>query len=44
MNAAWAIFRKELLVYFVSPLATVFLATFLFLAGLFFYMGVAMSG
>jgi len=44
MNAAWAIFRKELRVYFVSPLATVFLATFLFLAGLFFYMGVAMSG
>ena len=44
MNAAWAIFRKELKVYFVSPLATVFLATFLFLAGLFFYLGVAMSG
>ena len=44
MNAAFAIFRKELRVYFVSPLATVFLAAFLFLAGLFFYMGVAMSG
>jgi ABC-2 type transport system permease protein len=44
MNAALAIFKKELWVYFVSPLATVFLAAFLFLAGLFFYLGVAMSG
>lgn len=44
MTAAWAIFRKELRVYLVSPLATVFLATFLFLAGLFFYLGISMSG
>ena len=44
MNAAWAIFRKELRIYFVSPLATVFLAAFLFLAGLFFYIGVANTG
>ena len=44
MNAALAIFWKELRIYFVSPLATVFLAAFLFLAGLFFYLGVAMSG
>jgi len=44
MNAAFAIFKKELHIYFVSPLATVFLAAFLFLAGLFFYLGVAMSG
>ncbi len=44
MSAAWAIYRKELRVYIVSPLATVFLATFLFLAGLFFYLGVTMTG
>ena len=44
MTAAWAIFRKEMRIYLVSPLATVFLAAFLFLAGLFFYLGVAMSG
>ncbi len=44
MTAAWAIFRKELRVYLVSPLATVFLATFLFLSGLFFYLGVSMNG
>ena len=39
MRHAWAIFRKELRVYFVSPLAYVFLGAFLFLAGLFFYLG-----
>jgi ABC-2 type transport system permease protein len=44
MTAAWAIFRKELRVYLVSPLATVFLAAFLFLSGLFFYLGVSMNG
>jgi ABC-2 type transport system permease protein len=31
-------------VYFVSPLAYVFLGVFLLLAGLFFYMGVSMTG
>ena len=44
MTAAWAIYRKELRVYLVSPLATVFLAAFLFLAGMFFYLGVTMTG
>jgi len=44
MRATWAIYRKELVVYFVSPLAYVFLGVFLFLAGLFFYMGVTSTG
>ena len=44
MRHAWAIYRKELRVYFVSPLAYVFLGAFLFLAGLFFYLGVTMTG
>jgi len=44
MRHAWAIFRKEIRVYFVSPLAYVFLGVFLFLAGLFFYLGVTMTG
>ena len=30
MTAAWAVYRKELRVYFVSPLAYMFLAVFLF--------------
>ena len=44
MSIAWAIFRKEMRVYFVSPLAYVFLGVFLFLAGLFFYLGVVQTG
>jgi len=44
MTAVWAIFKKELRVTFVSPLAWVFLAAFLFLAGLFFYLGIASTG
>jgi ABC-2 type transport system permease protein len=44
MNVAWAIFKKELRIYFVSPLAYVFLGVFLFLAGLFFYLGISMTG
>lgn len=44
MHIAWAIFRKEMRVYFVSPLAYVFLGVFLFLAGLFFYLGVTRTG
>ena len=44
MRTAWAIFKKELTIYFVSPLAYVFLGAFLFLAGLFFYLGVVSSG
>ena len=44
MSAAWTILRKELPIYFVSPLAYAFLGVFLFLAGLFFYLGVALTG
>ncbi len=44
MSVAWAIFKKEMRVYFVSPLAYVFLGVFLFLAGLFFYLGVIQTG
>ena len=44
MNAVWAITRKELKIYFVSPLAYVFLTVFLFLAGLFFYFGITVNG
>lgn len=44
MKGAWAIFRKEMRVFFVSPLAYAFLCAFLFLAGLFFYLGIALTG
>jgi ABC-2 type transport system permease protein len=44
MSKAYAIYRKELAVYFVSPVAYVFLSVFLFLAGLFFYLGVTSTG
>jgi ABC-2 type transport system permease protein len=41
---ALTIWKKELRIYFVSPLAYVFLSAFLFLAGLFFYLGVTLTG
>lgn len=44
LAAAWAVFRKELRVLFLSPLAWVFLAAFLFIGGMFFTLGIAMSG
>ena len=44
MSGALTIWRKELQIYFVSPLAYVFLTAFLFLAGLFFYLGVTLTG
>lgn len=44
MKAFLAIFKKEVRVYFVSPLAYMFLAVFLFLAGLFFYLGITLNG
>ncbi|HJN76184.1 MAG TPA: ABC transporter permease subunit [Myxococcota bacterium] len=44
MRAVWTIFKKELRVYFVSPLAYVFLGVFLLIAGMFFYLGVALTG
>lgn len=42
--ATCSISRKEIWVLFLSPLAWVFLASFLFLAGVFFYLGIVMSG
>ncbi|MCB9745249.1 MAG: ABC transporter permease subunit [Alphaproteobacteria bacterium] len=44
MSGVLTVFKKELKVYFVSPLAYVFLGVFLFLAGLFFYLGIALTG
>ncbi len=44
MRVLWAIIKKELRVYFASPLAYMFLGVFLFMAGLFFYLGVTMTG
>ena len=44
MRAVWTIFKKELRVYFVSPLAYVFLGVLLLIAGMFFYLGVALTG
>ncbi len=44
VRATWAVFRKELRVFFLSPLAWVFLASFLFLGGIFFYLGIALTG
>lgn len=38
-----SLWKKEMRVYFVSPLAYVFLAVYLFLAGVFFYLGVTMT-
>jgi ABC-2 type transport system permease protein len=43
-GVAWAIYKKELRIYFVSPLAYAFLGVFLFLSGLFFYLGVSLTG
>lgn len=44
MRAVWTIWKKEMRIYFLSPLAYVFLAVFLFLSGLFFYLGVTLTG
>jgi ABC-2 type transport system permease protein len=44
VSSVLTIWKKEMRVYFVSPLAYVFLAVFLFLAGLFFYLGVTLTG
>ena len=44
MRSFLAVLKKELRITFVSPLAWVFLVAFLFLAGLFFYLGVATTG
>lgn len=39
-----AIFKKEMRVFFLSPAAYAFVAVALFLGGIFFYMGIALSG
>ena len=44
MTLAWAILKKELKIYFVSPLAYAFLGASLFLAGLFFSTELARTG
>ncbi|MCB9760454.1 MAG: ABC transporter permease subunit [Alphaproteobacteria bacterium] len=44
MSAVLTILKKELRVYAVSPLAYVFFGVFLFLAGVFFYLGIALTG
>lgn len=44
IRAVSTIFRKEMQIYLVSPVAYAFLGVFLFLAGLFFYMGLALTG
>jgi ABC-2 type transport system permease protein len=44
MRTVWTILKKELRVYFVSPLAYVFLGVFLFLSGIFFYLGIVLTG
>lgn len=44
MRSVYTLWKKEMRVYFVSPVAYVFLAVFLFLAGLFFYLGVTLTG
>ena len=43
MTKLWAIVKKELQIYFVSPLAYAFLTVFFFLAGLFFYLGLTIT-
>ena len=44
LGAASAVYRKELRVAFLSPIAWVFLAAFLFISGLFFVMGITVTG
>ncbi len=44
MRGVFTILRKELRIYFVSPVAYAFLGVFLFLAGLFFYLGLVLTG
>ncbi len=44
MNSVTTIWKKELRIYAVNPTAYAFLAVFLFLAGLFFYLGVTLTG
>ena len=43
MRILWVLYKKEMEIYFLSPLAYSFLGIFLFLAGLFFYLGLGIS-
>ncbi len=43
-GAMFAVFRKDVRVLFLSPMAYVFLGAVLFLAGLFFYLGIVLTG
>ncbi|MEC8382122.1 MAG: ABC transporter, partial [Myxococcota bacterium] len=43
MRTFRAVLRKELSIYFSTPLAYVFLSVVTFLAGLFFYLGLTVS-
>ena len=43
MKILWILYKKEMEIYFLSPLAYSFLGIFLFLAGLFFYLGLGIS-
>ena len=44
LRSIWTLWKKEMRIYFLSPAAYVFLAVFLFLSGLFFYLGVTLTG
>ncbi len=44
MRSTVAIFKKEIRIFFLSSVAYAFLAVALFLGGIFFYMGIALSG
>lgn len=43
-RGVWAVLKKELRTSFLTPMAWVFLAAFLFLGGLFFYLGIVLTG
>ncbi len=44
MRSIYVLWKKEMQIYFLSPVAYVFFAVFLFLGGLFFYLGVTLTG
>ncbi len=44
MTAVFTIWKKEMRVYAVNPTAYAFLAVFMFLSGLFFYLGITLTG
>lgn len=44
LSSLWAVFRNDIRLFFLTPVAWIFLATFLLLGGIFFYMGIAHMG